>query len=226
MWKIFKDDDHGSIHRNTWKGLPCSERDSYLYGILSQRKSSFLILYGFCHIRIGLRWLSSTFLSYIGIVSYQVLKYFTLLIVNSFLDLRIQILAVHTIEEECTILWVWSGGKAVFIYLLQCIPFKIWIQILAIFCTYVCIIKPSSGQILFIPNLGHLLWSLQSMGEISIYNEERQKFSYYHWLQDPQNRNEQALSWYTQCTPNEDFIMHYVQEMAKLWNQFLKRMHD
>ena len=61
-------------------------------------------------------------------------------------------------------------------------PFQKLVLDFAIFCThmlyetFIGFVLSVSGQSLFIPNLGHLLWSLQSKTETSIGNEKNSAF--------------------------------------------------
>ena len=112
--------------------------------------------------------------------------FFTLLIVNNFLlDSWMTIKFWWYIAEECIILWVWFGGITLFHFSVIMHSFQKLFQILAKssiyvhFKTFIEFALSAWQQSPYIPNLGHLLWILQSMEGISIGNEKMSAFPHY-----------------------------------------------
>ena len=86
-------------------------------------------------------------------------------------------------------------------------------------------------------NLGHLLWSLQSMEGISIGNDKMSAFPHYRMMLIPSidcklHKRCPRFEWipffpgYTQCKPYEGFNMYIAGEIWQNLKQFFKRMHD
>ena len=114
------------------------------------------------------------------------------------------------LKSECIIIIMhsflnWSQLLAVFLHLMY-VHYK----------TFIGFALRVSGQRLFIQDLGHLLWSLQSVRGLSIYNEERQTLSHYQCLfpsltasstKDIPDKNS-LYSDTLQCNSIEYFITH------------------